>query len=117
LTYQYFRNGVAFYLPNIQEVIYVSTNTFKRIVDTWNWLDIEVYIDGAVQITKQIGKAIMQTWGMREQLGDALSAAGTSPATIVRFSNGAMVIQIEGQDTMYVFGGSADQFIRLETGP
>jgi hypothetical protein len=59
----------------------------------------------------------MQTWGMRDQLGEALSAAATSPATVVRFSNGAMVIQIEGQDTMYVFGGAPDQFIRLETGP
>jgi hypothetical protein len=117
LTYQYFRNGVAFYLPNIQEVIYTSANTFKRIVDTWQWSEIEVYIDGAIQITKQIGKAILQTWGMRDQLGDALSVAATAPATVVRFSNGAMAIQIEGQDTIYVFGGSPDQFIRLETGP
>lgn len=117
LTYQYFRNGIVFYLPNIQEVIYTTTNTFKRIVDTWSMFEIDVYIDGAIQITKQIGKAIMQTWGMRDQLGDVLSAAATAPATVVRFSNGAMAVQIEGQDTIYVFGGSPDQFITIETGP
>ncbi|MBM4413778.1 MAG: hypothetical protein FJ040_10105 [Chloroflexi bacterium] len=117
LTYQYFRNGIVFYLPNIQEVIYTTTNTFKRIVDTWSMFEIDVYIDGAIQITKQIGKAIMQTWGMRDQLGDVLSAATTAPATVVRFSNGAMAVQIEGQDTIYVFGGSPDQFITIETGP
>ncbi len=117
ITYQRFVQGTAFHLPNINEVMYITKTTMRRIVDTWQQSDLDVYIDGIIQITKNIGKAIMQTWGMRDHLGTALSAATTAPATVVRFSTGAVAIQIEGQDTIYVFGSSADQFITLETGP
>lgn len=117
VTYQRFREGVAFHIPTLNEVVYMTKSTMNRIVDTWQQRDLDVYIDGFIQITKSIGKAIMQTWGMRDQLGDALSAAVSAPATVVRFSSGAVAVQIEGQDTIYVFGKSADQFITLETGP
>lgn len=117
ITYQRFAQGIAMHVPSLNEVLYMGKTAMKRIVDTWQQSDLDVYLDGFIQITKNIGKAIMQTWGMREALGDAISAATTAPATVVRFSSGAVAVQIEGEDTIYVFGSSAEQFITLEAGP
>jgi hypothetical protein len=117
VTYQRFAEGTVFHIPTLNEVLYITKTTMQRIVDTWQQSDLDVYLDGFIQITKNIGKAIMQTWGMRDQLGAAISAAVSAPATVVRFSTGAVAVQIEGQETIYVFGSSADQFITLETGP
>ncbi len=119
--YQTFQNGVVFYVAQRNEVVWLTTvfpqNSYQRIVSSWTTADPDVYSAGPIAVRQHIGKALTRAGGIPAALGTVLSEATLTPVTVVQFASGALAIQINGSETVYVVGTAPDQTITITTGP
>jgi hypothetical protein len=92
-------------------------NSYQRIVSSWTTADPDVYSAAPRAVRQHIGKALTRAGGIPDALGTVLSEATLTPVTVVQFASGALAIQINGSETVYVVGTAPDQTITITTGP